>query len=137
MMIWATYMAGNFWLAGIGYQGVFYTIWWDYMVLRSCADFFEAYFESERGDDEYRWAVIETWMEGPLRRISASLGIYFIGNYVTTIPGINFLSLLVGWWAVLDFYDYKIDPMVVGIVHNDYKWAGKSLELALQEASSG
>ena len=33
MMIWATYMAGNFWLFGVAYQGVFFTILWDYMAL--------------------------------------------------------------------------------------------------------
>ena len=96
----------------------------------------EAYYGTERADDEYRWAVIEMWMDGPLRRLSSQFGIFMIGNLVTTIPGINFLSMLIGWWAVIDFYDYKVDPMEVGIVHNDYKWAGKSLDMALEEASS-
>lgn len=131
MMIWSTYMAGNFWLAGWPYQIVFYMISYCYIFAQSVSLFFEFY-GMDGADDEFRTLVVETWEAGPMRRLSASFGIFIIGQLVTMTPGVNFLSMLVGWWAVLDFYDYQVDPMEVGTMQNDGKWAGKSLAMALE-----
>ena len=37
--------------------------------------------------------------------------------------------MLIGWWAVIDFYDYQIDPYDLGKIHNDRKWSDKQLDL--------
>lgn len=93
---------------------------------------FLEFYGMDGADDEFRTLVVETWEAGPMRRLSASFGIFIIGQLVTMTPGVNFLSMLVGWWAVLDFYDYQVDPMEVGTMQNDGKWAGKSLAMALE-----
>lgn len=103
--MWITYFSGLGWIFGwivmIPLGGVIYT--WLYV---------EAFFISI-------WAVLfaeegvdlwKPWMMGPVRR--AIVGSFIYGNAVawSSVPVVNFgTSILFGYWAVWDYYDYNFD----------------------------
>ena len=98
-LLWVVYLSGFFW--GIGYivlvpVGFFaYFIW---MHLWTWVGLYEMLFE---GRDFLQY------FEGPFRRFAVGSFIYTLAVFLLWIPGLNFiLSPLLGWWALLDYYDY-------------------------------
>lgn len=101
-VLWTVYLSGFVW--GIGYLvllplGFFAYFGW--MQLWSLVGLYEMLFE---GRD------FLLYFDGPFRRFAMGSFIYTLAVLLLWIPGLNFiLSPLFGWWALLDYYDYKYE----------------------------
>lgn len=99
-VLWTMYLSGFGWILGyvvyipVGFFAIMIWIqWWDWV------GFFQFLLD---GTDGVVYAT------GPMRRFQVGFVIWMIGMFTFWIPGLNFIMApLLGYWAVMDYYDYK------------------------------
>ena len=99
-LLWITYLPGALYLLGYPVVLIAGLISYGYMQRSALLGLIYVY---EGSADLWEWftrPARKAFLIGPL--------IFWLHSILLLLPGINILSsFYLGWWAVLDYYDYK------------------------------
>lgn len=99
-VLWTTYLSGLGWVIGyITFIPLGFFVYFGWIQYWCWFGLYQLFFEKMDGI---------AYANGPFRRFFVGSFIYTLAAIGMLIPGLNFItSPLLGWWAVLDYFDYK------------------------------
>lgn len=99
-ILWTIYLSGELWVIGFIVMLPLGLVIYPWLAMLAMWNFIEIFMGVGTFGEWFMGPFLKYWITGPF--------IYILGVLLTIIPGVNFISaFLVGWWAVLDYYDYN------------------------------